>query len=972
MAITERQAIKNWFIRSAMPTRLQFWAWLDSFWHKNDQMPIDNVEGLVQILAEINLAMNNAAKFKGYFTSASSLQAAHPSPQIGDTAWVGIPYPGVVYKCNVAGVWLATTDTPQAPVINLADYAKITDVAKKADLIRITDNFKVVYSETGEMPQISVSDELKEVIPFSSTGATVSNATFYYLNQDSLRGQFINQIRLNVSVAGLLTIIIAKDINTPTFERLRSLNVMVTGIGEQIINIPSIFLLKNEFLGIGETSDSCKFLVNTTTSNPVAGGYFYQFENTTGVYPKRDITIGVSVLGATTENPSDLIARTSGNDITNQLIASLARATINTTTGAIVYTGAYLIADRCKLKKNTTYTVVGHNYIVTDINPTIYLYNSKTSDAASFKKFNKKQGKPFTFTTDDTNIYLAMYIQVLPLYDSLNTIRLIEGNTSVDLIDTRNRAIKRNILNDITASNNLVSKYVNVRAYVNTQTGFFSSSGNVYRLTQPISVLEGDILSITGTLRGATGVVGYDASMRYVSEINPTTGFPKSQILDVPVYNGSTGTSTEYLINNYEVTIPTGILFIQVSMTGTNDILITKKSNPNILENVESSSIGEKVEEIDKNVNNIIYRSGNPPRSQKTHQMCGHRGLRIGAIPENSLSAIAFAAKCGLHSVEIDCSTTSDGNVILLHDDNFARVATSNNPLIPTLTNSYTLTLEEIQNTFTYISTNAAYRTVIPSIREVADLCYELNITPIFHIRLLGYSMYTIKNFVETCNSRMGLYNFIIAPEPPFDDVFRFLYSNTRMLKVMYNANPSESEVQTMFDNNLGYDSAVLSYIPELVKRFRQQSLDTFTYDVTNKTVTKCIKDKISFIAADYVILDIPHKYMINKFSSSKISDFTNTGTVDGTLITLPVSTKLTLNNANLELLEYGGITVKLEAVGKFTISGNFAAEEENTNKQFEHYQFGNIFINAKPTFVLTAVTEVKIKSLDIEVGNFK
>lgn len=125
MAITDRQAIKNWFIRSAMPTRLQFWAWLDSFWHKNDQIPVESIEGLIQILAEINQAINNSAKFKGYFTTSASLSAAHPSPEAGATAWVGVPYPGKVYKCEVAGTWIATTDTPQAPVINLDEYAKI-------------------------------------------------------------------------------------------------------------------------------------------------------------------------------------------------------------------------------------------------------------------------------------------------------------------------------------------------------------------------------------------------------------------------------------------------------------------------------------------------------------------------------------------------------------------------------------------------------------------------------------------------------------------------------------------------------------------------------------------------------------------------------------------------------------------------------------------------------------------------------
>lgn len=62
--------------------------------------------------AEIDSLKTLIRNFKGYFTTLSALNTAYPTPKAGDTAWVGSTYPGVVYKCEVAGTWVATTQVP--------------------------------------------------------------------------------------------------------------------------------------------------------------------------------------------------------------------------------------------------------------------------------------------------------------------------------------------------------------------------------------------------------------------------------------------------------------------------------------------------------------------------------------------------------------------------------------------------------------------------------------------------------------------------------------------------------------------------------------------------------------------------------------------------------------------------------------------------------------------------------------------
>lgn len=50
MAKQTINTIKNWFRTGSKPTQAQFWDWLDSFFHKDDNIPSGQVEGLQGLL----------------------------------------------------------------------------------------------------------------------------------------------------------------------------------------------------------------------------------------------------------------------------------------------------------------------------------------------------------------------------------------------------------------------------------------------------------------------------------------------------------------------------------------------------------------------------------------------------------------------------------------------------------------------------------------------------------------------------------------------------------------------------------------------------------------------------------------------------------------------------------------------------------------------------------------------------------
>lgn len=50
---TPKNTLKGWFVTTAKPLQAQFWAWMDSFWHKDELIPMEKVDGLIDALNSI-------------------------------------------------------------------------------------------------------------------------------------------------------------------------------------------------------------------------------------------------------------------------------------------------------------------------------------------------------------------------------------------------------------------------------------------------------------------------------------------------------------------------------------------------------------------------------------------------------------------------------------------------------------------------------------------------------------------------------------------------------------------------------------------------------------------------------------------------------------------------------------------------------------------------------------------------------
>ncbi|MGR3790661.1 hypothetical protein ACUXZJ_07095 [Flavobacterium sp. TN-1] len=52
--MTDKEQIKQWFKTGETPTQEQFWQWMDSYFHKSEKIPINQIEGIIQVYNAIN------------------------------------------------------------------------------------------------------------------------------------------------------------------------------------------------------------------------------------------------------------------------------------------------------------------------------------------------------------------------------------------------------------------------------------------------------------------------------------------------------------------------------------------------------------------------------------------------------------------------------------------------------------------------------------------------------------------------------------------------------------------------------------------------------------------------------------------------------------------------------------------------------------------------------------------------------
>ena len=126
-------------------------------------------------------------------------------------------------------------------------------------------------------------------------------------------------------------------------------------------------------------------------------------------------------------------------------------------------------------------------------------------------------------------------------------------------------------------------------------------------------------------------------------------------------------------------------------------------------------------------------------------RMYAHRGCwsknEAGefVIPENSVAAVAAAARMGYEGIECDVHLTKDNRMVILHDATLNRTMrrASDYSRLDKPVHLNQLTFEELRRDYVLESADPSLRTPIPTLEELLEECRRCGIVPMLHSALM-------------------------------------------------------------------------------------------------------------------------------------------------------------------------------------------------------------------------------------------
>jgi hypothetical protein len=172
--------LKNWFKTGLKPTQAQFWDWLDSFWHKDEKIPVEQVEGLSELLNDsVSLTQFNsglAAKADTTHTHTSSdltdwlgYVPEDPAAKNQPEGYAGLDAAGKISAAQLPAIALNNTFVVDSEEDMLSLVAETGDVAIRSDENK-------TYILAGEDPgEIEDWQELLATMPPVGNGLTLES-----------------------------------------------------------------------------------------------------------------------------------------------------------------------------------------------------------------------------------------------------------------------------------------------------------------------------------------------------------------------------------------------------------------------------------------------------------------------------------------------------------------------------------------------------------------------------------------------------------------------------------------------------------------------------------------------------------------------------------------------------------------------------------------------------------------------------
>lgn len=197
---TDKNTLKNWFKTGLKPLQAHFWAWLDSYWHKDEKIPMQNIEG-------IDTALENKAE-----TTAVDAKANADASGLGDE--------------NVAK-WKEVLGVGELPenIATIDQNGALGNVHTKEQITELLENSGKNIGNS----DMKVPEGVERVLD-------LTNAKMLFKGLENKKGDASFNRRLKANERGELVYTDDADINVYMPE-----NVSVSGMGNQTITVNHIY-----------------------------------------------------------------------------------------------------------------------------------------------------------------------------------------------------------------------------------------------------------------------------------------------------------------------------------------------------------------------------------------------------------------------------------------------------------------------------------------------------------------------------------------------------------------------------------------------------------------------------------------------------------------------------------------------------------------------------------------------------------
>lgn len=325
-----------------------------------------------------------------------------------------------------------------------------------------------------------------------------------------------------------------------------------------------------------------------------------------------------------------------------------------------------------------------------------------------------------------------------------------------------------------------------------------------------------------------------------------------------------------------------------------------------------------------------------------------HRGCWFGdEVPENSLNAVRMAKKFGYKGIELDVKETSDGVLMVLHDQTLNRTM-RNAADYSELTEEVALadvTFDNVRANYVMASNNVQMRELLPTLEEILLECKKYDIIPMLHT--------SAWNAYRKAQEIMGDGNWIgFTNREPSLTFARHNLGTTGLL--LYSVTSETADVVSTLES-LGQPCGISTMEEGLLTPEYNKSMTDLGYEVQASCFDspydwQASTDGVTYHLTNFVVTPDQRMNLVEK-----VSDFGVTAASGETI------------SKRWPLMEYGATILRIKFAGTLTISVNGMTYEVTSDGEKEEF-IGRRFHNITPSFSIAASADTEIEFYEVSV----